>query len=153
MKMMIFFGGVFFSFTLPHFEYCSAVWCSAADCHLRLLDRAFNSIKFLLSDLDLDIGHRRDVGALCLLYKILNNTDHPLHKFLPRSYQPARVTRYSETVNSMAFEIYRHSTSQFTRTFLPSVCRLWNTLPSDIVIAPTLDKFKSLVNSFLLHSR
>ena len=143
----------FFSFTLPHFEYCSAVWCSAADCHLRLLDRAFNSVKFLLSDLDLDIGHRRDVGALCLLYKILNNTDHPLHKFLPRSYQPARVTRYSETVNSMAFEIYRHSTSQFTRTFLPSVCRLWNTLPSDIVIAPTLDKFKSLVNSFLLHSR
>ena len=142
----------FFSFILPHFEYCSAVWSSAADCHLRLLDRAFNSIKFLLSDLDLDIGHRRDVGALCILYKILNNTGHPLHKFLPRFYQPARVTRYSESVNPMAFEICRHSTSQFIRTFLPSICRLWNTLPSEIVTAPTLDKFKRLANSFLLHS-
>ena len=39
----------FFSFTLPHFEYCSAVWSSAADCHLRLLDRAFNSVRFLMS--------------------------------------------------------------------------------------------------------
>ena len=141
----------FFSFTLPHFEYCSAIWSSAADCHLRLLDRAFNSVK-LLSDLDLDIGHCRDVGALCILYKILNNTDHPLHKCLPRFYQPARVTRYSDTVNSLAFEICRHFTSQFTTTFLPSVCRLWNTLPSQIVTAPSLDKFKRLANSFLLHS-
>ena len=143
----------FFSFTLPHFEYCSAVWSSAADCHLRLLDRAFNSVKFLLSELDLDIGHRRDVGALCILFKIVNDVDHPLHKFLPSLYQPARVTRHSETVNSMAFEIGRYSTSQFSRSFLPSMCRLWNTLPTNVVTAPTLDKFKNLANNFLLRNR
>ena len=142
----------FFSFTLPHFEYCSAVWSSAADCHLRLLDRAFNSVKFLLSELDLDIGHRRDVGALCILFKIVNDVNHPLHKFLPNFYQPARVTRYSVTVNSMAFEIGRHSTSQFSRSFLPSMCRLWNTLPTGVVTAPMFDKFKRLANNFLLHN-
>ena len=143
----------FFSFILPHFEYCSAVWSSAADSHLRLLERAFNSVKFLLSDLDLDIGHRRDVGGLCILFKVVNDVHHPLHKFLPRFYQPARFTRYSEAVNSMAFEIGRHSTSQFSRCFLPHFCRLWNTLPTDIVTSPTLDKFKRLANIFLLQNR
>ena len=143
----------FFSFVLPHFEYCSTVWSSAADSHLRLLDRAFNSVKFLLSDLDLDIEHRRNIGALCILFKIINDSDHPLHKFLPRFYQPTRVTRYAETANAMAFNMDRHSTSQFSRCFLPSVCRLWNVLPTDIVTAPTLDKFKKMANAFLLHNR
>ena len=142
----------FFSFILPHFEYCSAVWSSAADSHIRLLERAFNSVKFLLSDLDLNIGHRRDVGALCILFKVVNDVHHPLHTFLPGFYQPARVTRYSETVNSMAFEIGRHSTSQFSRCFLPRICRLWNTLPTNIVTSPTLDKFKKLANIFLLQN-
>ena len=95
----------FFSFILPHFEYCSAVWLSAADTHLRLLDRSFNSVKFLLTDLDLDIGHRRDIGALSILYKIVNDSSHPLHKFLLNFHQPARVTRMAVTQNSMAFEV------------------------------------------------
>ena len=31
-------GRCFRGFVLPVLEYCSAVWCSAADTHLRLLD-------------------------------------------------------------------------------------------------------------------
>ena len=34
-----FFGRCFRGFVLQVLEYCSAVWCSAADTHLRLLDR------------------------------------------------------------------------------------------------------------------
>ena len=37
------FGG----FVLPVLEYCSAVWCSAADTHLRLLDRVVKGACFL----------------------------------------------------------------------------------------------------------
>ena len=33
----------FWSFVLPVLEYCSAVWCSAADSHLKLLDRVVRS--------------------------------------------------------------------------------------------------------------
>ena len=33
-------GKCFCGFVLPVLEYCSAVWCSAADTHLKLLDRA-----------------------------------------------------------------------------------------------------------------
>ena len=37
----------FWSFVLPVLEYCSAVWCSAADSHLKLLDRVVRSASFL----------------------------------------------------------------------------------------------------------
>ena len=33
-------GRCFLGFVLPVLEYCSAVWCAAADTHLKLLDRA-----------------------------------------------------------------------------------------------------------------
>ena len=33
------FGRCFWGFVLPVLEYCSAVWCSAADTHLKLLYR------------------------------------------------------------------------------------------------------------------
>ena len=45
----------FFSFILPQSEYCSALSSSAADYHLRLLERAFNLVNSMLSDLHLDI--------------------------------------------------------------------------------------------------
>ena len=35
-------------FVLPVLEYCSAVWCSAADTHLRLLDRIVSGASFSL---------------------------------------------------------------------------------------------------------
>ena len=41
-------GRCFRDFVLPVLEYCSAVWCSAADTHLKLLDRAISGAQFLL---------------------------------------------------------------------------------------------------------
>ena len=37
-------------FVLPVLEYCSAVWCSAADTHLKLLDRVVSGVRFLTGD-------------------------------------------------------------------------------------------------------
>ena len=42
-----FLGRCFRCFVLPILEYCSAVWCSAADTHLKLLDRAVSGTRFL----------------------------------------------------------------------------------------------------------
>ena len=39
-------GRCFRCFVLPVLEYCSAVWCSAADTHLKLLDRVVNGASF-----------------------------------------------------------------------------------------------------------
>ena len=40
-------GRCFRDFVLPVLEYCSAVWCCAADTHLKLLDRAVSGARFL----------------------------------------------------------------------------------------------------------
>ena len=37
----------FWGFVLPVLEYCSAVWCSAANTHLKLLGRAVSGAQFL----------------------------------------------------------------------------------------------------------
>ena len=41
------FGRCFRGFVLPVLEYCSAVWCSAANTHLKLLDRVVSGANFL----------------------------------------------------------------------------------------------------------
>ena len=64
-------GRCFRGFVLPVLKYCSAVWCSAADTHLKLLDRAVNGARFLTGGVfECDISHRRSVAVLCMLYKI-----------------------------------------------------------------------------------
>ena len=40
-------GRCFRGFVLPILEYRSTVWCSAADTHLKLLDRVVNGASFL----------------------------------------------------------------------------------------------------------
>ena len=55
----------FQGFLLPVLEYCSAVWCSAADTHLKLLDRAVSVAWFLTGGVfECDIAHRRSVAVL-----------------------------------------------------------------------------------------
>ena len=71
-------------FVLPVLEYGSAVWCSAADTHLKLLDRAVSGARFLTGGVfECDIVHRRSVAVLCMLYKIRCKAMHPLNGALP----------------------------------------------------------------------
>ena len=70
----------FRGFVLPILEYCSAVWCSAADTHLKLLDGVVSGTSFLTrSVFECDLAHRRSVAVLCLMYKIRCNPLHPLY--------------------------------------------------------------------------
>ena len=87
-------GRCFQGFVLPFLEYCSAVWCSAADTHLKLLDRAVSGpISLTGGVFECDISHRRSVAVLCMLYKIRCHPVHPFYGALPGPYVPARVTR------------------------------------------------------------
>ena len=68
-KLLI--GRCFWGFVLPVLEYCSAVWCSAADSHLKLLDRVVSGACFSADGvLNCNLSHRRSVAVLCMLYKI-----------------------------------------------------------------------------------
>ena len=80
-------------FVLPVLEYCSAVWCSAADAYLKLLDRAVSGARFITGGVfECDISHRRSVAVLCMLYRIRCNPVHSLNGALPGPYVPVRVT-------------------------------------------------------------
>ena len=72
--------------------YCSAVWCSAAGTHLRLLDRVVSGASFLtVSVFECDLAHLRSVAVLCMLHKIRCNSMHPLYGALPVPYVPVRL--------------------------------------------------------------
>ena len=80
-------------FVLPVLEYCSAVWCSAADTHLRLLDRVVSGASFLTGGVfECELAHRRSVAVFCMLYKIRCNPMHSLCGALPVPYVPLQVT-------------------------------------------------------------
>ena len=145
-----FIRNTFYSFLLPHFEYCHSVWLSASESLLRLLDRSFGQIRFLLPDLRLNLRHRRLVGILTHLYKIVNNSDHPLYALLPDPLVRSRTTRYSIALNDRSFISRRFNTYQYSRSFFLASVGRWNSLPSEVVHSPNCEIFKRRVNSFLL---
>ena len=140
----------FNSFIPPCLEYCSPVWLSAADSHLKLIDKNLRACKFLIPNLTISLQHRCFIGSLCMLYKIFHNPSHPLHSELPNLFRPRRVTRGSLSINSLSFSPMRFHTSQYSRCFIPATTKLWNKLPSMIVEATELQKFKIGANAFLL---
>ena len=86
-------GRCFRGFVFSVLKYCSAVWCSAAVTHLKLLDREVSGTRFITgSVLECDIAHRRCMAVLFMLYKIRCNPMHPLYGALPVPYVPVRVT-------------------------------------------------------------
>ena len=110
-------------------EYCSAVWCSAADSHLKLLDRVVRSADFLAGGvLECNLAHRRSVAELCMLFKIKSNPMHPLIGALPLSYVPARVTLGASVAHRHSFAPPRCKPSQYRRSFVDLSVSLWNDL-------------------------
>ena len=85
-------GRCFRGFVLPVLEYCSAVWCSAADTHLKLQDRVVSGDSFLTGVFECDLSHRRSVVVLCTLYKFRCNPMHPPYDALLDPSVPIRVT-------------------------------------------------------------
>ena len=143
----------FNAFILPCFEYCSPVWFSAADSHLKLFDKNLNAFKFLIPGLTTDLWHRRSISSLCMLFKIYNNPKHPLNSELPNLFQPVRVTRNAVNSHRYCFSAMRCNTSQYTRCFIPASTKSWNDLPGGVVECLDLQKFKVGANAFLLGKR
>ena len=129
----------FRGFVLPILEYCSAVWCPAADTQLKLLVCAVSGARFLTGCVfECDIAHRRSVAVLCMLYKIRCNPIHPLNDALPGPFVP--VYTYAPP---------RCRTSQYRRTIVPLSVSLWNDLANTVFDCVRLAGFKSKANAFL----
>ena len=138
-------------FVLLVLEYCSAVWCSAVDTHLKLLVRAVSGARFLTGGVfECDIAHRRSVAVLCMLFKIRCNPMHPLTGARPGPYVPVGVTRGALAVHRYTYAPPRCRTSRYCMTFLPLFVSLWNDLADPVVDGVGLAGFKSRANAFLL---
>ena len=55
---------IFLDFCPAGLEYCSAVWCSAVESDLKILDSVVRSARLLTGD----VAQRRSVGVLCMLF-------------------------------------------------------------------------------------
>ena len=129
----------FWSFVLPVLEYCSAVWCSAADSHLKLLDRVVRSAGCRAGGvLECNLAHRRSVAEFGMIFKIKSNPMHPLSGALPLPYVPERVTH-----GALAASRYR-------RTFVPLSVSLWSDLSDHLFDGVELADFRSRANAFLV---
>ena len=114
-------GRCFWCFVLPVLEYSSAVWCSATDTRLKLLDRVVSGACFLAGGvLNCYLSHRRSITVLCMLYKIRCNKMHPLCSALPVPYVPVRVTRCVLIAHRYTYAPPRCRTSRYRRTFFRS---------------------------------
>ena len=111
----------FRGFVLPVLEYCSAVWCSAADTHLKLQDPVVSGACFLTGGvLNCNLFHRRSVAVLCMLYRISCNPMHPLCGTLPVPYVPVRVTPGALIAHRYTYAPPRCRTSQYLSLLFPS---------------------------------
>ena len=136
---------------MPVLEYCPAVWCSAADTHLKLLDRVVSGACFLAGGvLNCDLPHRRSVAVLCMLYKIRCNPKNPLCGALPMPYVPVQVTRGALIAHRYTFAPPRCRTSQYRMTFITLSVSRWNDLVDSVLDGVGLAGFKSRSNAFLL---
>ena len=140
----------FWGFVLPVLEYCSAVRCSAANTHLKLLDRVVSGACFLAGGvLNCNLSHRRSVAVLCMLYKIRCNPKHPLCGALPVTHVPVRVTRGAWIAHRYTYAPPHCRTSQYRMTFIPLSVSLWNDLVEPVFDDVGLSDFKSRSNAFL----
>ena len=138
-------------FVLPVLEYCSAVWCSAADTHLKLLARAVSGARFLTGGVfECDIAHRQSLAVLCMLRKIRCNPMHPFNGALPGLYVPVRVTCDVLVTHWYTYASARCRTSQYPRNYISLLVFHWNDLANPVFDGVGLAGVKSRTNSFLL---
>ena len=141
----------FRGFVLTVLEYCSAVWCLAADAHHKLPNRAVSGARFLTGGVfECDISRRRSVADLCILYAIRCNLMHPFYYSLPGPYVPVWVTRGATVAHRCTYAPPRCRTSQYRTTFVPLSVSLWNVFAAPVFDGVGLSGFKSRANTFFI---
>ena len=150
MASPIILGRCFRGFVLPGLQYCSAVWSSAADTQIKLLDRVVSCVSFLTGGVfECDLAHRLSVAVLCMLNKIRCNPLHHLYGALPVPYVLVRVIRGAVIAHRYTYSPSRCRTSQYSRTFITVSISLWNDLIDPLFEGVGLADFCLLLIPFL----
>ena len=152
---------LFITYVRPRVEYCTPVWSPYLIkdvSKVEQIQRHFTrvicvkcNISFLsyndrLRKLNLrSLENRRTYFDLILLYKII----HKLSDLNFYDYFQYRTHVYALRSHSLQIEPKsRYKSSQWLNSFFVRTPKVWNSLPSDIVTAPSLSIFKSLLKRY-----
>ena len=120
---------------LAFLEYCSAVWCSAANTHIELLDHAASVAQFLTGVCLSVTLHIVDIWqhCVCCIRSGLNGG----------LYVPVRVTWGALVAHHYTYASPSCKTLQYCRTFIPLSVSLRNDLADSMFDGVGLAGFKS----------
>jgi len=151
---------IYKAYIRPKMEYNSHIWAGASTTTLDFLDKVQDRAIRLINDENVTtslapLGHRRNIGALCLLYKYFVGNDtcsREIKSILPELKTFSRVTRLA--TNSHPYFIYLkiNTTSYFENSYIARSSKIWNLLPENVFpkIGDThvynLQKFKTNIN-------
>ena len=85
------------------------------------------------------------ISCLCTMYKISNDI---IHVNKSKYLAPATETRTRGSPDLKYF-VEHTSNDVFKYSYFPRTVREWNSLPSDVVTAKSLDIFKNKLNDYL----
>ena len=118
-------GRCYRGFVMTVLEYCPAVWCSAADTHLKLLDRAVSGALFLtVGVFECDIARRRSVAVLSML--IRSGITRCTLLMVLYLYRMCQCELHSVLCSCITSAYSCASSLQYSRTFIPISVSLWN---------------------------
>ena len=89
------------------------------------------------------LQHRRNQAKLHMFYKIINN-------LISVPYDHLSQTSTTTRGHSMRYIQLAARTNTYLHSFFPSTIRLWNSLPEEIALSPNFDRFKLLLDTYLL---
>ena len=130
-------------------EYYSAVWCSAADTHLKLLDHVVSGAIFLTGGVfDCKMTRPRYVAVLCMPYSAYRSGVTRFTLFMVLYL--CRATRGALVSHRYTHASRRCRISQYRSTFILLSVSLWIDLADSVLDDVILAGFKSGAIAFLL---
>ena len=140
----------YLTYVRPLLEYAFIVWSPHTNNSINKIEAVqrraawyvmsdysrFSSVSAMLSGLQWDtLKRRRDVQSLCVFYKIINGlVDVSLPECIITNPLVTRGHNKRFTNISTSMESYK-------RSFFPRIIPKWNSLPSEVINAPTLEQF------------
>ncbi|CAF4908224.1 unnamed protein product [Pieris macdunnoughi] len=122
----------------PHMEYCSHLWAGAPQYQLLPLDRIQRRAVRIVDDQSLSVrldplALRRDVGSLCIFYRIYHGEcSEELFGLIPAAEFHHRTSRQNTKYHPYHLDVRRSTTERFLRQFLPRTTTMWNQLPTEV---------------------
>jgi hypothetical protein len=143
----------------------SHIWAGAPSSILKYLDKVQKRAIRLINDESITsslapLGHRRNIGALTLLYRYFIGSDtcsEKIKTILPELKTFSRHTRQAARNHPYYLSLNASSTDYYENSFIIRTAKLWNLLPSEVFpkvgdsYSYNLQKFKSNVNRLAIN--